>query len=62
MAAIDQAAEVLRNTRAVCRQSYVHPVVLDAYRDGSLADAWTHTRSGARLDRADRTVLRLLTA
>jgi len=61
VAAIDQAAEVLRNTRAVCRQSYVHPVVIDAYRDGSLADAWSHTRGGARLDRADRTVLRLLT-
>jgi DNA topoisomerase-1 len=61
IAAIDQAADLLRNTRAVCRQSYVHPLVLDAYRDGSLADTWSHTRAGARLDRADRTVLRLLT-
>ncbi|MGZ4707434.1 MAG: DNA topoisomerase IB [Acidimicrobiales bacterium] len=61
IAAIDRAADLLRNTRAVCRQSYVHPLVLDAYRDDTLADTWSHTRGGARLDRADRTVLRLLT-
>jgi DNA topoisomerase-1 len=32
--AIDQVAEALGNTRAVCRSSYIHPAVLDAYRQG----------------------------
>ncbi len=32
--AVDQVAARLGNTRAVCRQYYIHPVVLDAYRRG----------------------------
>ena len=62
VAAIDIAAEQLRNTRAVCRQSYVHPAVLDAHRDGSLHEAWRTARSATYLDRADQTVLRVLRA
>ncbi len=34
--AIDAVAKRLGNTRAVCRACYVHPTVLEAYRDGSL--------------------------
>jgi len=34
--AIEQVAGHLGNTRAVCRKSYVHPAVIDAYLDGSL--------------------------
>ena len=34
----DVAAEVLGNTRAVCRSCYVHPVVPDAYRAGDLPE------------------------
>ncbi len=34
--AIEQVAARLGNTRAVCRKSYVHPAVIDAYLDGSL--------------------------
>ena len=34
VAAIDQVAERLGNTRAVCRKYYVHPAVLDAYLEG----------------------------
>jgi DNA topoisomerase-1 len=34
--AIDAVAKRLGNTRAVCRACYVHPIVLDAYLDGSL--------------------------
>ena len=37
VAAIDQVSRQLRNTRAVCRKCYVHPGVIDAYLDGSLA-------------------------
>jgi DNA topoisomerase I len=37
--AIDQVAATLGNTRAVCRGSYIHPAVLDAFKDGvTLAD------------------------
>jgi DNA topoisomerase I len=60
LAAVDAAAEQLHNTRAVCRQSYVHPAILDAYRDGSLADNWARSRSGQQLTRPERTLLRTL--
>jgi DNA topoisomerase-1 len=33
---IKQVAEQLRNTAAVCRQSYVHPAVIDAYLGGDI--------------------------
>jgi DNA topoisomerase-1 len=33
---IEAVAGVLGNTRAVCRKSYIHPVVIDAFMDGSL--------------------------
>jgi DNA topoisomerase I len=36
--AIERVAERLGNTPAVCRKSYVHPAVLDAYLDGSLVE------------------------
>lgn len=34
--AIERVAERLGNTQAICRKSYVHPAVLDAYMDRSL--------------------------
>ena len=34
--AIEAVAERLGNTPAICRKSYVHPMVLDAYLDGAL--------------------------
>lgn len=58
--AIDVAAERLGNTRAVCRASYVHPAILDAFEDGRLNDAWTRSRTGRWLSRAESTVNRLL--
>lgn len=36
--ALDAAAECLQNTRAVCRDFYVHPGVLEAYRNGGFPD------------------------
>jgi DNA topoisomerase-1 len=36
--AIESVAERLGNTPAVCRKCYVHPVVIDAYVQGSLAE------------------------
>ena len=38
VAAIEAVAARLGNTRAVCRKCYVHPAVVDAYLDGSLAE------------------------
>jgi DNA topoisomerase-1 len=39
--AIEQVARQLGNTKAVCRKCYIHPAVIDAYVDGSLAEAMT---------------------
>ena len=36
MQAIDTVAKRLGNTRAICRQCYIHPAVVDAYLDHSL--------------------------
>jgi DNA topoisomerase-1 len=58
--AIDAAAEQLRNTRTVCRNCYVHPGVLDAYRDGSLAAQWNKVRSVGWLSRGERATLAVL--
>jgi len=60
LAAYDVAAEVLGNTRAVCRSCYVHPVVPDAFRTGDLHDTWKRARGRNGLDRTERTVLALL--
>lgn len=40
VAAVKLVAEQLNNTPAVCRQYYIHPAVLEAYRDGTLAEVW----------------------
>jgi len=58
--AIDAAAERLGNTRAVCRASYVHPVVPDAHREGVLHDHWARARTTPTMARAERTVRSLL--
>jgi DNA topoisomerase-1 len=42
--AIDAVAGVLGNTPAVCRKSYIHPAVIDAYMDGSMAELRPTTR------------------
>jgi DNA topoisomerase-1 len=62
LAAIDDAAELLGNTRAVCRASYVHPVIEDAFHDGRLADAWRRSRRSRWMARGERTLLRILRA
>jgi DNA topoisomerase-1 len=36
--AVEEVAKRLGNTRSVCRKSYIHPAVLEAYIDGSLLD------------------------
>ena len=58
--AIDTAAAALGNTRTVCRASYVHPAVIEAYQEGAMADVWDRVRQGANLTRAERLVIELL--
>ena len=51
-AAIDHVASMLGHTRAICRRSYVHPAVIDAYLDGSISSAFSKesSRSALRVD------------
>ncbi len=39
-AAIDEVAALLGNTRAVCRASYIHPVLIDRYQAETLLEVW----------------------
>src|SRR5436190_612087 len=36
VAAVDLTAKRLGNTRSVCRKYYIHPVLIEAYLDGSV--------------------------
>jgi DNA topoisomerase-1 len=60
--AIDLAAERLGNTREVCRSSYVHPMIPEAFEDGRLQDAWRRSRRGQWLDRSESALNRLISA
>jgi DNA topoisomerase-1 len=46
--AIDAVAGLLGNTRAVCRKSYIHPAIIDAYVDGTMTAAMSRRASGQR--------------
>lgn len=62
-AAMKVVAGRLGNTPAVCRDSYVHPAVLDAFRSGLLQHGWkVHRARWKRLrgDPAERLLLWLL--
>jgi len=58
--AIDATAEKLGNTREVCRGSYLHPLIPEAFHDGSLQGAWDRSRRGLWLGRAESAVNRLI--
>jgi DNA topoisomerase-1 len=61
--AIDQVAEQLNNTRAVCRKYYVHPAVIETYQAGTLHDALRNggpPPSGSGLSPEEQAVVRLL--
>lgn len=64
LAAVDAAAERLGNTRTVCRSSYVHPAVVDAFLEGWLRAPPRVRRMGAPrgLDPLERATLRVLQA
>jgi DNA topoisomerase I len=46
--AVEAVAKRLGNTRAVCRKCYIHPEVLDAYLDGTLAESHPRPAGFAR--------------
>jgi DNA topoisomerase-1 len=46
--AVEIAAELLGNTPAICRKSYVHPAVIDAYLDSSLQPTWERVMEDER--------------
>jgi DNA topoisomerase I len=60
--AVDLAAEALGNTRAVCRDSYIHPIVADSYVSGELHKAWLQSRTGRFMKRPERALSKLLVA
>jgi DNA topoisomerase-1 len=64
--AVEAVGGVLGNTPTVCRNSYIHPAIVDGYMDGSLLRS-SLTRVGrdggagmADLDKTEAAVLRLL--
>jgi len=59
LAAIDVAAERLGNTRAVCRDSYVHPAISQVNSEGRLTEIWRRAKSGKWTNR-DESALRIL--
>jgi len=65
VAAVEQVAKKLGNTKAVCRKCYIHPAVFDAYLDGSMLETIAQrarkvSRAVDRLTEPERSVLKLL--
>jgi DNA topoisomerase-1 len=67
--AIDQVAELLNNTRTVCRKYYVHPSVFELYQAGTMLEALGNgngtaaaAATAARLSAEEKAVVRLLSA
>ncbi|HSH21305.1 MAG TPA: DNA topoisomerase IB [Candidatus Caenarcaniphilales bacterium] len=64
--AVEAVAQSLGNTPAVCRRCYIHPAVVDAYLEGSLAEALRQrteeklTTEAGSLSDEERLVLTLL--
>ena len=60
LAAIDRAAELLGNTRAVARDCYVAPQVPASWRVGALGEVWRGSRRSEHLSRPERATRRVL--
>jgi DNA topoisomerase-1 len=58
--AIEQVAERLGNTPAICRRCYIHPAVFDAFLEGALAPALRCRAAPSKLRRGEAAVLALL--
>jgi DNA topoisomerase-1 len=68
VAAVEAVAKRLGNTKAICRKCYVHPEIVNAYMDGSLAELLRRqasqelARAGRRLPKEELAVLACLRA
>lgn len=60
LAAIDEVADALGNTRAVARASYVHPAIGEAFTTGVLDKIWRSSRAGRWLSRGESGLLKIL--
>lgn len=60
IAAFDAVAQRLGNSRAVARESYVAPRVVQAHVDGELAAVWARSRRSRWYSRAERAALKVL--
>ena len=58
---LDSVARALGNTPAICRKSYIHPAVIEAYLAGTLPDTLAVASDAARGD-AERALLAFLRA
>lgn len=61
--AVDQVAEQLNNTRAICRKYYIHPAIFETYTEGTLLSTYKRELRRARatgLEREEAAVLALL--
>jgi DNA topoisomerase I len=61
IAAVEAVAATLGNTRSVCRKSYIHPAIFDAYMDRTLAQRLS-MRAGQRLAQSSASLSRVETA
>jgi DNA topoisomerase I len=66
VAAIKETAEVLGNTPAVCRSSYICPEILDSFENGRIIDQYFNTLEdfisyrGRKLHAAERSLLEFM--
>jgi DNA topoisomerase-1 len=57
--AIEAVAKILGNTPAICRQCYIHPIILETYLNGNSLDG---LKQGTEKELAQAAVLKLLQA
>ena len=66
VAAVTAVAAQLGNTAAVCRKSYIHPAILEAFLDRAVHESWTKQNEAAAgphgLDAEEAALLRFLAA
>jgi DNA topoisomerase-1 len=58
--AADRASEILANTRAVARSSYIHPNVIKAYESGKLEASLFRGRMRTGLNKIESALIRFL--
>jgi DNA topoisomerase-1 len=59
-AAIEQVAEALGNTPTICRRCYIHPIVIEAYLEGSLPERLETAEATTGLEPDEEALVALL--